>query len=50
MKDKIKLVIFDMDGLMVDTESICIKAWDRVFNRYNIKDTSRKIMKKDHDF
>lgn len=39
MKDKIKLVIFDMDGLMVDTESICIKAWDRVFNRYNIKVT-----------
>lgn len=37
MKDKIKLVIFDMDGLMVDTESICMKAWDKVFNNYNIK-------------
>ena len=37
MKDKIKLVIFDMDGLMVDTESICIKAWDKVFNNYMIK-------------
>lgn len=37
MKDKIKLVIFDMDGLMVDTESICIKAWDKVFNNYKIK-------------
>ena len=39
MKDKIKLVIFDMDGLMVDTESICIKAWDKVFNN---KDKGRK--------
>lgn len=37
MKERIELVIFDMDGLMVDTESICIKAWNRVFDRYNLK-------------
>lgn len=37
MKEKIQLVIFDMDGLMIDTESICVKAWNEVFKRYNIK-------------
>ena len=47
MKDKIKLVIFDMDGLMVDTESICIKAWDKVFNNYKIKVEKEGIIKKE---
>lgn len=31
---KIKAVLFDMDGLMVDTEPVHFKAYKRVFNKY----------------
>ena len=27
---KFNAVVFDMDGVMFDTESICMKAWDTV--------------------
>ncbi len=37
MKEKLELVIFDMDGLMIDTESICIKAWEKTMGNFNIK-------------
>ena len=31
----IELVIFDMDGLMFDTEKISFEAWKEAINRYN---------------
>jgi len=31
----IELVIFDMDGLMFDTEKISFEAWKEAANRYN---------------
>ena len=37
MEEKLELVIFDMDGLMIDTESICIKAWKKTMNKFNLK-------------
>ena len=37
MEDKLELVIFDMDGLMIDTESICIKAWKKTMDRFDLK-------------
>ena len=27
---KFNAVVFDMDGVMFDTESVCMKAWDTV--------------------
>lgn len=36
MNNKIELVIFDMDGLIIDTESISVEAWNKVFTRLNI--------------
>jgi len=31
----IQLVIFDMDGLMFDTESLAYKTWKEVVNKFN---------------
>jgi|SRR5690554_343607 len=36
MKD-IKLIIFDMDGLMFDTEKISFRVWKEVLDRYNYR-------------
>ncbi len=33
----ISLVIFDMDGLMFDTENLSQQMWEKVFKRHNIK-------------
>ena len=31
-------VIFDMDGVIFDTEAICLRAWRACAEKYNIKD------------
>jgi len=37
MKNKPKLIIFDMDGLMLDTEPLAIQGWKTAASRLNIK-------------
>ena len=37
--DKIKAVIFDMDGLIFDTEMVYLKVWSEVFEKYGYKMT-----------
>ncbi len=32
----IKAVLFDMDGTLLDTEAICLKAWQYVIDKYNL--------------
>ncbi|MGY3779008.1 HAD family hydrolase [Isobaculum melis] len=39
MKAGVELVIFDMDGLMFDTEAIALEAWKRMAADYALKDT-----------
>ena len=33
----INLVIFDMDGLMFDTETLSFKMWHQIFDKYSLK-------------
>ena len=33
-----KLIIFDVDGLMLDTEARWQEAWDSVGKRYGVQD------------
>ncbi|WP_207737618.1 HAD family phosphatase [Clostridium sp. D43t1_170807_H7] len=37
--DKIKAVIFDMDGVIFDTEMVYLKVWSEVFEKYGYKMT-----------
>lgn len=32
---KLELVIFDMDGLLIDSEKISIQAWKNVIKKYS---------------
>lgn len=41
--DRIKLVIFDVDGLMLDTESVWKKVWKDVGEEYGVKDFGTTI-------
>jgi HAD superfamily hydrolase (TIGR01509 family) len=43
--EKVSLVIFDMDGLMFDTERISIGAWQKAGASYNIKIHEETIVK-----
>ena len=33
-----KAIIFDMDGVLLDTESICFECWKRAGNEYGLPD------------
>lgn len=37
--DKIKAIIFDMDGVIFDTEMVYLKVWSEVFEKYGYKMT-----------
>jgi len=42
--DKLSLVIFDMDGLMFDTERLVIEGWTKIGKDYNINITEEIIL------
>ena len=45
MEDNMKTVIFDMDGLMFDTESVFVKAWDYAGEKMGIGKAGYMTMK-----
>lgn len=40
-----KAVIFDMDGIMFDTESLCIKAWDYANEKLGLEPAGNMVYK-----
>lgn len=52
MSSRLQLVIFDMDGLMFDTESIGHTAWERVADKYQFSyslDITKRYIGKNRD-
>lgn len=52
MSSQIELVIFDMDGLMFDTEKIGHQAWERVAEKYHFSyslDITKRYIGKNHN-
>ena len=43
MKD-IKLVIFDLDGLLMDTEKLGLEGWENAFNQIGVKISREALM------
>ena len=35
--DNTKVLLFDLDGTLVDTDSVYIKVWNQLLNKYNLK-------------
>lgn len=42
---KLELVIFDMDGLLIDSEKISIQAWKNVIKKYKININEEEFIK-----
>lgn len=42
---EIKSILFDMDGVLLDTEKICIEAWKRAAEEYGINEITDIFMK-----
>lgn len=42
---KLELVIFDMDGLLIDSEKISIRAWKNVIRKYKININEEEFIK-----
>ena len=43
--EKLELVIFDMDGLLIDSERISIQAWKKVIRKYKINIDEEEFIK-----
>jgi len=41
MEQKIKAIIFDMDGVILDSETISWKTWDIAAKEYNLSDIEK---------
>lgn len=41
--DSIKAIIFDMDGVLLDTESVCDKTWKKAAKEFGVKNSKKAI-------
>ena len=41
MSERIKAVVFDMDGVLFDTERLCLASWEVVAERFGMKDIGK---------